>query len=348
MQRQYLVARAFAGLLGKNGTLEAPEFDRHCEVAQESNEAYIRDPDRAPSRLNVPANGSQKGGREQRFFCPFDEIFRRDMEASTSGGQTIAKYPPSLYKSLQPGSPAARCTWLTGLRGNLPIVDATPAPTNWPGELGTTNESDQTFTQNVMSPVLISGQLKISKQLLLTASPGSDVYLRQELTRSIFALLGGAVLTGAGTGSHEPVGIVNTVGVNTVTLASPPTWSEIVGCEVSAATANVTDFTDFVYCVSPAELGVQKETAKGSGLLGQLTEPDGTTNGYDTLPTTILSTGAKLVAGPFDFVLLGLWGSGFEILIDQWTQAGSGLVVVTIFLYCDVLVRHPEAFVVGN
>jgi hypothetical protein len=348
MQRSYSVAKAFAGLLGKSGTLEAPEFDRHCECAQESNGSYIRDPESIPNRLNVPTNGSQKGAKEQHFFCPYDEIFRRDLEASNTGGQTIAKYPPSLYKSLQPNSIASRCTWLPSLRGNLPIIDATPTPTNWPGELGTINESDQTFTQNVMSPVLISGQLKISKQLLLTASPGSDVYLRQELIRSIFAQLGGVVLNGAGPGSKQPTGITNTVGVNSLTLGSPPLWSEIIGCEVAAATANVSDFGDFVYAVSPAELGILKETPKGSGLLGQLTEPDGKTNGYDTLPTTILSTGAKLVSGPFDLVLLGLWGSGFEVLIDQWTQSGSGLVVVTIFLYCDVLVRHPEAFTIGN
>jgi hypothetical protein len=334
MKRNYSLSHAFAAMMSKSEMLEAPEFDRDCEVESSWRQA------------SISADTRVRG--EYRFFAPFDEIFRRDLEASNTGGQTIAKYPPALYKSLQPDSPAARCTWLPNLRGNLPIVDATQAPTNWPGELGTINESDQTFTQNVMSPVLISGQLKISKQLLLTASPGSDVYLRQELTRSIFAQLGGAVLNGAGAGSNQPRGIVNTTGVNTVTLGSPPTWSEIVGCEVTAATANVTDFTDFVYVVSPTELGVQKETPKGSGLLGQLTEPDGTTNGHDTLPTTILSTGTKLVSGPFDLVLLGLWGSGFEVLIDQWTQAASGRVVVTIFLYCDVLVRHPEAFTVGN
>jgi hypothetical protein len=334
MKREFSISHAFAAKMSRNEMLEAPEFDRDCEVESSWRAA------------GISGEGSTRGG--SRFFAPYDEIFHRDLEASNTGGKTIGLYPPSLYKSLQPNSIASRCTWLTGLKGNLPIVDATPAPTNWPGELGTINESDQTFTQTVMSPVPISGQMKISKQLLVTASPGADVYLRQELIRSIFAQLGGVVLNGAGAGSNQPTGIINTVGVNSITLGTTPTWSEIVGCEVTAATANVTDFSDFVYCVNPVELGVFKATPKGSGLLGQLTEPNNQTNGYDTLPTTILSGGAKMVSGPFDLVLLGLWGSGFEVLIDQWTQVASGRVVVTIYLFCNVMVRHPAAFTIGN
>jgi hypothetical protein len=334
MKRNYSLSHAFAAKMGRSEMLEAPEFDRDCEVESSWRVA------------GISGDGSTLGG--SRFFAPYDEIFRRDLEASNTGGQTIAKYPPSLYKSLQPNSIASRCTWLTGLKENLPIIDATPPATNWPGELGSVNESDQTFTQSVMSPVLVSGQLKISKQLLLTASPGADVYLRQELIRSIFAQLGGVVLNGAGAGSHQPTGIINTVGVNSITLGTTPTWSEIVGCEVTAATQNVTDFSAFTYVVTPTQLGLQKTTARGTALSSFLTDDDGKTNGYDTLTTTILGTSAKLVSGPFDLVLLGLWGSGFEVLIDQVTLAASGRVVVTIFLFCDVLVRHPAAFTVGN
>jgi hypothetical protein len=307
MKREYSFSHAFAAMMGRNEMLEATEFDRDCEVESSWRAA------------GISGQGSTLGG--SRFFAPYDEIFRRDLEASNTAGQLIAKYPPSLYKALQPNSIASRCTWLTGLKGNLPIVDATPAPSpTWPGELGTIAESDQTFTQTVMSPTLVSGKLTISKQLLVIASPGTDVYLRQELIRSIFAQLGEVVLNGAGPGSNQPQGIIGTTGVTSVSLGATPTWAEIVGCEVTAATQNVTDFTDFVYVVTPTQLGLQKTTARGSSLSSFLTNDDGKTNGYDTFTTTILGTSAKLVSGPFDLVLLGLWGSGFEVLIDQWTQ----------------------------
>jgi Phage capsid family len=180
---------------------------------------------------------------------------------------------------------------------------------------------------------------------LVTGTPGLDAYLQREIVRSIFTQLGAAVLIGAGPSSNQPLGVLNTPGVNFVTFGSSPTWPAIVGCEVTAATANISDFGNFVYVVTPTELGVQKETPKGSGLLGALTD----TNGFDTLTTTILNSGGpKLVAGPFDWVLLGIWGSGVDILIDRWTQASAGLVVITTTVFADVLCRHPEAFTIGN
>ena len=316
--------------------LEAPEFDRDCKVFSTWREAGIGSDARA------------RGGKQ--FYAPFDELFlaRRDITVTGPGGATVGWRPPQLDPSLQPGNVASRCTWITDLKGTAPIVDATTAPVTWPGEVGTINESDQTFTQNTMKPFPVSAQLKISRQLLATGAPGLDVYLRQEIVRSIFAQLGAVVLIGAGPSSNQPTGVLNTTGVNGITLGSPPTWAEIVGCEVTAATANITDFTDFVYVANPTELGVQKETPKGSGLLGALTDTNGKTNGFDTLTTTVLNSGPKLVAGPFDWVLIGIWGSGVDILIDEWTKAANGLVVITITLFADVLCRHPEAFTIGN
>jgi hypothetical protein len=336
MTRPYSLSKGFAAKVSKTEMLEAPEFDRDCEVASSWRQAGI--------------SASVRAEHQKQFYVPFDELAlaRRELTVTGTGGQTVGWRPPQLDPSLQPGNIASRCTWLTDLRGSVPIVDATPAPVTWPGEVGTISEGDQTFTRNTMTPFPVTAQLTISRQLLASGSLGLDAYLRQEVVRSILTQLGAAVLIGAGSSSNQPSGVLSTVGINSITLASPPTWAEIVGCEATAATANVVDYDDFVYVVSPAELAIQKETSKGTNLLGGLTDTDGKTNGYDTLPTTVLSSGPKLVAGPFDWVLLGIWGSGVDVLIDLWTQAASGLVVVTITLFADVLVRHPESFTVGS
>ncbi len=162
----------------------------------------------------------------------------------------------------------------------------------------------------------------------------------KEIARSIFSQLSQKILTGTGT-SNDPIGVAHAVGVNSLTLT--PTWSQIVGCETNAAAANITEFGNFAYVVNPTELGTQKQTAKGANLFGQLTDVDGRTNGFPTLTTTALNAGPKLCAGPYDWILVGLWGSGVELIIDAWTQAGSGLVIITATLYCDVLVRYPGA-----
>jgi len=291
-------------------------------------------------------DGPNKLARTQSFYSPFTEtLFTRDLEVSGSAGALVGWRPPQLDKSLQPGSVVEYCTLITGLRGVAPIVDAAPTPVTWPGEAAVIAESDQVFSSATMKPHLVAGQIRVSKQLLLIGAPGLDAYLRNEIARSLLSQLSQKILTGTGT-SHDPIGVANAVGINSITLT--PSWAQIVECETNAATANITQFDSFAYALNPTELGTQKQTAKGVNLFGQLTDVDGRTNGFPTLTTTALNAGPKLIAGPFDWVLVGLWGSGVELTIDALTQAGAGLVVITSTLFCDVLVRYPGAFTIGN
>jgi hypothetical protein len=354
MNKKYSLSRAFKDAL-ERGVLGAEELDRHCEIAKSGAYQHIHDRNARETDTTILAlrmtqgggsDGPNKMARTQSFYAPFDEVlFTRDLEVSGSAGATVGWRPPQLDKSLQPGSVVEYCSLITGLRGVAPIVDAAPTPVTWPGEAATITESDQVFSRATMKPHLVAGQVKVSKQLLLIGAPGLDAYLRNEIARSIFSQLSQKILTGTGTG-NDPVGIANVTGVNSVTLT--PSWAQIVECETNTAAANITEFGKFAYAVNPTQLGTQKQTAKGANLFGQLTDVDGRTNGFPTLTTTALNSGPKLIAGPFDWILVGIWGSGVELTIDEWTQAGNGLVVITPTLFCDVLVRYPGAFTIGN
>lgn len=339
----------------ENGLLGATELDAHCEVAKSGDYAHIHNPNARETNKDIVAlrmnQGSGRDGpnrlaRSQSFFAPFTEtLFTRDLEVSGSAGALVGWRPPQLDPSLQPGSIVEYCTVIPGLRGTAPIVDSAPTVPTWPGEAAAIVETDQVFSSAVMKPHLVAGQITVSRQLLLIGAPGLDVYLRKEIARSIFAQLSQKILTGTGTG-NDPVGVASATGTNAMTLV--PSWAQIVQCEVNSANNNITDFSSFAYAVNPTELGIQKQTAKGVNLLGQLTDTSGRTNGFPTLTTTALSAGPKLISGPWDWVLVGLWGSGVELIIDALTQAGAGLVVITATLYCDVLVRYPGAFTIGH
>jgi hypothetical protein len=354
MNTKYSLSRAFKNAL-ENGLLGATELDAHCEVAKSGAYQHVHNVDARETDKDIVAlrmsQGSGRDGpnrlaRTQSFYAPFDEtLFTRDLEVSGSAGALVGWRPPQLDPSLQPGSIVEYCTVITGLRGIAPIVDAAPSTPTWPGEASAIVETDQVFSSAVMKPHLVAGQITVSRQLLLIGAPGLDAYLRKEIARSIFAQLSQKVLTGTGTG-NDPVGVASATGTNTVTLV--PSWAQIIQCEVNSANAEITDFGAFAYVVNPTELGIQKQTAKGVNLLGQLTDTGGRTNGFPTLTTTALTAGPKLIAGPWDWCLIGLWGSGIELIIDAWTQAGSGLVVITATLYCDVLVRYPGAFTIGH
>jgi hypothetical protein len=37
-----------------------------------------------------------------------------------------------------------------------------------------------------------------------------------------------------------------------------------------------------------------------------------------------------------------------ELIVDPYTLAGQGLIVITVFLIADVAVRYPAAFCIGT
>jgi hypothetical protein len=355
-KNEYNLARGLKSLL-ERAVLSSVELDQHIEIAKSTSEPQAKNAslpersvvdiqDAALANAGIKMRGQRPG--KQTFYAPYREfgIGRRDMTVGGNASAAVGWRLPQLDPSLQPGNIVEYCSVLTGLRGNAPIVDALPSQPTWPGETGTIAETDQVFTATTMKPNLVAGQIKISRQLLLTGAPGLDEYIRREIARSILTQISTMVLIGSGSGANQPVGIANATGTNVVTLT--PTWAQIVQCEANSAAVNIVDFSNFAYVINPAQLTTQKTTAKGVNLFGQLTDVDGRTNGFPTVTSTSLNGGPKLVAGPFDWVLIGLWGLGLEILVDDITQAGSGIVVLTATLFCDTFVRYPAAFSIGN
>jgi hypothetical protein len=55
-----------------------------------------------------------------------------------------------------------------------------------------------------------------------------------------------------------------------------------------------------------------------------------------------------LIFGAFDSVALGLWGQGFELVVDPYRLKKQGMIELTSYLFGDVAVRQPAAFVVAN
>ncbi|MGH7463165.1 MAG: hypothetical protein ACREMA_19335, partial [Longimicrobiales bacterium] len=50
-----------------------------------------------------------------------------------------------------------------------------------------------------------------------------------------------------------------------------------------------------------------------------------------------------MLFGVWEHLLIGEWGA-IELIVDPYTLAGQGLIVLTIFLIADVAVRYPQAF----
>jgi len=55
-----------------------------------------------------------------------------------------------------------------------------------------------------------------------------------------------------------------------------------------------------------------------------------------------------VLGGDFNELLLCEWGSPLSIEVDPYTLGASGGVRIVAMADVDVIVRHPEAFVVGS
>ena len=69
-------------------------------------------------------------------------------------------------------------------------------------------------------------------------------------------------------------------------------------------------------------------------------------NGYAAWSTNQI-TDNKVIFGNFADLLIGSW-QGVDLVVDPYTRAGTGEIVITITQPLDVAVRHPQSFTVST
>jgi len=85
---------------------------------------------------------------------------------------------------------------------------------------------------------------------------------------------------------------------------------------------------------------------------------DSTVDGYRarssnqvTKNSTKGSSGATLhtlIRGIFETMVIGMWGSGFELVVDPYRLKKQGMIELTTFMLTDVTLKYPVAFVVAK
>jgi hypothetical protein len=54
-----------------------------------------------------------------------------------------------------------------------------------------------------------------------------------------------------------------------------------------------------------------------------------------------------LIRGIFETMVIGFWGSGFELIVDPYLYKRQNMIELTTFLLADVVLKYPQAFVVA-
>jgi HK97 family phage major capsid protein len=259
-----------------------------------------------------------------------------------------------------------------GLQGVVKLPrQSGPGTAQWVGEGAATNPADLAMDSISVTPHRISAQTAWDVELLAQTSPDVEGLARADQDQVIFLLLDLTAISGPGT-ANSPTGVMSTTGLTLLSPSGtafsdggkPLTWLDILNYEMIPATANA-DVATSAFLFTPEVRAQLKDTPKFPSGLAVPIWNDGPKDpfgidlqgpaGYRAAVTNQLAkngtkagvTGAILhnsIFGDWGQLVLADWGAR-EIVVDPYTQAGNGAIVVTQRALHDVAIRHIAAFV---
>lgn len=246
--------------------------------------------------------------------------------------------------------------FLSGLRGNLAFPrQLTSNTANWLGENPASAVTAAALTTDLvtLTPKQLVAQTSVSRTLLVQSNPSVDGMINDDLAAIHAIAIETAAINGGGT--TVPLGILGTSNIGDVaggTDGLVPTYGNIVDLESKVAVANALQGS-LAYLTTPGMRGKLKQIQQFSSTNGvslwdylAAAYPKSAVSG--NVPSTLVKGGSGAVChailfGNFADLVIGEWGA-FEVIVDNVTQAGKGLVVLTTNQLVDSAVRRPGSF----
>ena len=268
------------------------------------------------------------------------------------GGYTIAtslRYQEELRKRLVLASAGAQ--YLSGLVGNISVIDGKAITASWEGENTTVPDSKKEFSARNLSPKRLSLNVPVSKQLIIQSSFDVEQMIVSDILNAHAEALETAAINGSGSG--QPTGLLNTSGIGSVIIGEnggAPTFKDMVDLETAIAIANA-DLGSLAYVTNAKVRGALKTTLRSAGVSGYIWEKD-EVNGYRAYASNIVpsnikkGTGENLSAaifGNFNDLLICQWG-GLDVISDPYALKKEAAIEITMNAYHDVFVRRAGSF----
>ena len=296
---------------------------------------------------------ARTGRTSEGVMIPESAIFTRALDKATEGTDLVAvsHMADMFIEALRPRLVVGQlgATILPGLQGDVQIPRKTAdSSASWIAGDGadSVSQSVPTFDKVEMSPTTVGVQCTISRKMLLQGDPTSEQLVRDTLAYSVAQALDVAALVGSGS-SNQPLGILNVSGIGSLeyTNGGSPTFANIVGMEGELSTDNA-DLGNLGYVAHSGMATALKttdvNTDTGRFVWTSTGNGEGTMNGYKARVSNNLTEGHVLF-GNWSDLLIGFW-SGLDVVVDPYTRAAYGDVIVTVMQDVDIAVRHPESF----
>jgi HK97 family phage major capsid protein len=289
-----------------------------------------------------------------------------DSATSTAGAELKFTEPGEfiqfLYNSMRVKELGART--IAGLRDNVSYPKQTGKATgSWVGENPGSDVTDSALTLGSIasSPKTYQSSSSYSRQLLAQAVIDVDTLVREDLARDMALAVDSVAILGGG--SNQPVGIGATSGIQSYVAISDVgnggalAWDDIVIMSEKLEDANVDQLGEGAWLTTPGVKSSLKRTARLGNTIGlPIWADDSTVDGYrgrssnqvkkNTTKGTSGATLHTIVRGIFETMVIGMWGSGFELVVDPYRLKRQGMIELTTFMLSDVTLKYPVAFVV--
>jgi HK97 family phage major capsid protein len=256
---------------------------------------------------------------------------------------------------------------ISGLRDNVAFPKQTGKATgSWVAENPGSDVADSNLTlgQVPSAPHTYQSSTSYSRQLLAQAVIDVDTLVRQDLARDMALAVDFAAIQGP-SGGNSPVGIMNTTGVQSFVVAADSgnggvvAYADVIKMLEDLEDANADQLGDPAWLTTP---GIKSDLKLTARLANTIALPawadDDTLAGYTARSSNqVPKTGVRgtsgavchaLILGVFNSLVIGMWGSGFELVVDPFRLKKQGMIELTTFMLGDVALKYPQAFVVAQ
>ena len=298
------------------------------------------------------------------------QLERAGLDSATSTKGTELKFTEPgaiidfLYNTMRVKELGA--TVVTGLQYNVAFPKQTGKATgSWVAENPGSDVADSnlTLSQVLSSPHTYQSSSSYSRQLLAQAVIDVDTFVRQDLARDMGIAADFAAIAGP-TGGSSPVGLMNTTGVQSFVVAADSgnggaiAYVDVIKMIEALEDVNADQLSDPGWLTTP---GIKSDLKLTSRLANTIALPvwgdDDTLGGYmartsNQVPKTGVrgstSNNHALILGVWPTMQINMWGSGFELVVDQYRLKKQGMIELTTFAMIDVALKLPQAFVVSQ
>jgi HK97 family phage major capsid protein len=296
-------------------------------------------------------------GREEFRKSGFDTIgnivlpanflqTRSDILAGTqyAGQEIVATEKGVLLGSLQAKTVLGQAgATFVSLEGNYsqPIYAGTTS--YWVDEVSGATNGGGAFSQVDFAPKRLVSKIVISNKFLKQDQNGAEGIILNDLVKSIMVKVENTVFDATASSSTRPAGLFYGASWDT-SLSGATTFGKMIGMKAKVDTANALT-GNLAYITNPTLAAVLETTPQATNSSLMILN-NGKVGGYPVLITSNIGATASnqnIVFGNFSDYIVAQWG-GIELIVDPYSRADYGEVVITSNTFWDFKYRRSASF----